>query len=55
MLRTPDVTGVDKTKLKQQILATIFSNGERLCWGAASAVVRQPRHDSSSRVLTMVP
>lgn len=28
LVRTPDVTGVDKAKLQQQILATIFSNGE---------------------------
>lgn len=36
LLRTPDVAGVEKAKLQQQILATIFSNGlapyyEHLC------------------------
>jgi hypothetical protein len=28
LLRTPDVAAADKPKLQQQILATIFSNGE---------------------------
>lgn len=29
LLRTPSITGVDKAKLQQQVLATIFSNGKR--------------------------
>lgn len=43
LLRTPDVAAADKPKLQQQILATIFSNGELVQCCCVPSLLLEPR------------